>query len=71
MDGVNYRPAATARPVEPPRTDGPTRIVVDLDAGPALARFLRLRAVNPGKCPEGRECAGSPARLAVDEIVVR
>ncbi len=71
MDGASYRPAGTARPVEPTRIDGPTRIVVDLDAGPAPARFLRIKAVNPGPCAAGRECAGAPARLAVDEIVVR
>ncbi len=71
VDGATYRPIGAIRPVEPPRLDGPTRIVVDLDAGPAPARFLRLRAVNPGRCPAGRECAGSSARLAVDEIIVR
>ena len=67
VDGASYRPAGVARPVEPPRLDGPTRIVVDLDAGSEPVRFLRVKALNPGKCPAGRECAGSPARLAVDE----
>jgi hypothetical protein len=71
VDGTNYRPAGAARPVEPPRADGPTRIVVDLDAGRAPARFLRLTAANPGPCAAGRECAGAPARMAVDEIIVR
>jgi beta-galactosidase len=70
-DGVNYRPAGTARPVESPHLDGASRVVVDLDAGSASARFIRIKALSPGPCPAGRECAGSPARLAVDEIIVR
>jgi beta-galactosidase len=70
-DGESYRPAGTARPVGPGRLDGPARIAVNLDAGPASAKFLRIKAVNPGPCPAGLECAGSPARLAVDEIIVR
>jgi len=71
VDGTSYRPAGAAHPVEPARLDGPTRIVIDLDPGPAPARFLRIKAVNPGPCAAGRECAGAPARLAVDEIIVR
>jgi hypothetical protein len=71
VDGASYRPAGAASPLEPPRIDGPARIVIDLDAGSASARFVRVKALSPGPCPAGRECAGSPARLAVDEIIVR
>jgi beta-galactosidase len=70
-DGTDYRPADLVRPAEPKRLAGEMRIPVALDAGSMPARFIRVKAVNVGKCPEGRECAGSPARLAVDEIVVR
>jgi hypothetical protein len=70
-DGTDYKPAGRARPTEPAQVEGPTRVVVDLDAGSSLARYLRVKASNIGRCPEGRECAGSPARLAVDEVIVR
>jgi beta-galactosidase len=70
-DGTNYRAAGLTHPGAPGGGQGSTRIVVELDAGSASARFVRVKASSIGRCPGGLECAGAPARLAVDEIIVR
>ena len=36
-----------------------------------LARYVRFRAVSPGKLPAWHPAAGNPTWLFVDEIVVR
>jgi hypothetical protein len=37
---------------------------------PAIARFLRLRAVNPGICPAWHPLAGQKAWVLVDESII-
>jgi hypothetical protein len=71
-DGERYQEATA---LAPPPMNGiasmrvPVRIPLPRNTAPA--RFLRVVARSPGTCPPGLECAGSRARLAVDEIIVR
>jgi hypothetical protein len=71
-DGTRFHEVAAVD--VPPRTvdeTGVLRIPVRIPLSGEAARFLRIVAQNPGRCPEGQPCAGSPARLAVDEIILR
>jgi beta-galactosidase len=58
----------------PPRSvdrTGVLRVPVQIPLPGEAARLIRIIAVTPGTCPQTLECAGAPARLGVDEIVVR
>jgi beta-galactosidase len=72
-DGERYEEAIALAPPPPMNGAASMRVPVrfPLPRGTAPARFLRIVARNPGTCPQGLECAGAPARLAVDEIIVR
>jgi hypothetical protein len=50
---------------------GVLRVPVRIPLPGEAARFIRIVAESPGKCPDSQPCAGAPARLAVDEIIVR
>ena len=73
-DGERYEEAIALAPPPPPMNGVasvrvPVRFPLPRETAPA--RFLRIVARSPGTCPPGLECAGAPARLAIDEIIVR
>jgi beta-galactosidase len=73
-DGERYEEAIALAPPPPPMNGvASMRVPVrfPLPRGTAPARFLRIVARSPGPCPPGLECAGAPARIAIDEIIVR
>ena len=52
-------------------TSGALRRYFAADGDHQTARFVRVRATNIGVCPPGHWREGWPARLNVDEIIVR
>jgi beta-galactosidase len=73
-DGEHYEEAMALAPPPPPMNGVasvrvPVRIPLPRDTAPA--RFVRVVMRYPGHCPPDLDCAGLPARLGVDEIVVR
>jgi beta-galactosidase len=70
-DGTRFELAATAWPAAPTTDQPAVRVTVDLEGAARPVRFLRVRALTVGRCPAATACSGAPARLAVDEVVVR
>jgi hexosaminidase len=71
-DGVAWRLAGTTSSDQPPERKDPFlyRLTVVLPAG-AVARWVRVRATNPGPLPAWHPGAGNPSWICCDEIAVR
>ena len=71
-DGTTWRPAGTAASDQPPERKDPFlyRLAVGLPPG-SVARWIKVRATNPGPLPPWHPGAGSPSWIFCDEIVVR
>jgi hexosaminidase len=68
-DGESFKDAI-AQPVTY-QLDGPWEIMpVVADFKTARARYVRVKAKNPGPAPAGHPAAGKPTRVAMDEVVV-
>ena len=71
-DGATWRQAGTATSDQDPQRMDPFlyKAAVTLPAGTA-ARWVRVRATNPGPLPAWHPGAGKPSWIFCDEIVVR
>ncbi|HTT67877.1 MAG TPA: family 20 glycosylhydrolase [Gemmatimonadales bacterium] len=71
-DGATWRPAGTAASDQSPQRMDPFlyRLTVTLPAG-AAARWIRVRATNPGPLSAWHPSAGKPSWIFCDEIRVR
>ena len=71
-DGATWRPVGTVSSDQPPERREPFlyRLAVAMPAG-AVARWVKVRATNPGPLPAWHPGAGSPSWIFCDEIVVR
>jgi hexosaminidase len=71
-DGAAWRLAGTTSSDQPPERQDPFlyRLTVALPAG-AVARWVRVRATNPGPLPAWHPGAGNPSWIFCDEIAVR
>lgn len=69
VDGITYLPAGGIRPdlltVREPVAIDYSQVAID-----AKARFIRIKAINRGKCPDGHPGAGQDAWLFLDEVMV-
>lgn len=69
VDGISYLPAGGMRPdlltVREPVAIDYSQVSIN-----QKARYLRIKAINRGKCPEGHPGAGQDAWLFVDEVMV-
>jgi hexosaminidase len=71
-DGATWRMAGTASSDQPPERKDPFlyRLVAQMPAG-AVARWIKVKATNPGPLPAWHPGAGTPSWIFCDEIVVR
>lgn len=69
-DGTNFKTVASVRPESRQQEE---RTFIQ-DIGAALtginARYIKIRAINPGLCPAWHKLAGQPTWISMDEIVV-
>jgi hypothetical protein len=71
LDNRTYTAAGRATPDLPPEVEGPfTRALLTAAPEGTRGRFVRVRAANRRKIPEGLLGAGAKAWLMVDEILV-
>ncbi|MBD5193162.1 MAG: family 20 glycosylhydrolase [Bacteroidales bacterium] len=64
IDTISYDPATYFRP-------GNNRLESTFNANLDSARYLRIRATNPGRIPDGMAREGTPTWIYFDEITVR
>ena len=71
LDGKNFSEAATL--INTISMNEKVRLIKDFSVNfPAQSvRYVRVKAVNAGLCPEGHPGAGQPAWLFVDELIVK
>ena len=71
-DGATWHMAGTAPSDQPPERKDPFlyRLVVQMPAG-TVARWIKVKATNPGPLPAWHPGAGTPSWIFCDEIVVR
>ena len=70
-DGENYNLlATTAIPQELVYTKLPMQYDIDFGELDANARYLKVKAKNPGRIPKGEARGGAPSWLYFDEIIV-
>ena len=69
-DGVEYRTLTTLRTDKPEGGTEALTQTFSTQSEPGEVRFVRVRARNMGKIPEGAAAAGQPAWLFIDEIMV-
>jgi hypothetical protein len=68
--GKDFTVVQEIKPGVPFTEAGPVIHKVEATLADVTARYLRVRAVNVGKIPEGQPAAGQPAWLFVDEVLV-
>ena len=71
-DGTTWRGAGAIRSDQPPERREPFlyRLTVTMPSG-TVARWVKVRATNPGPLPAWHPGAGSPSWIFCDEIIVR
>ncbi len=71
-DGATWRSAGAVASDQPPERREPFlyRLAVAMPSG-AVARWVKVRATNPGPLPAWHPGAGSPSWIFCDEIIVR
>jgi hexosaminidase len=70
QDGKRFHSINEIRNDIPKKTDRPVIKQFSQGFPKTRARYIKVRAVNPGVCPPWHEGAGEPCWLFVDEIVV-
>jgi hypothetical protein len=70
-DGANFTRVVDIRPGFPQREMTPTIREFRQAITPIKARYVRLRAYNFGKIPEGHPGAGGDPWIFVDEIIIK
>ncbi len=70
-DGETWRIMGSVGHDVPERLEGSAIHDFALDLGGVEARYVRIRATNPGSCPEWHPGAGNRSWIFVDEIVIR
>lgn len=69
-DGKRFDHKRIIRNLVDPKEDGLLTQVLGTDFADVKARYVKVRAINMGKCPEWHKGAGHPAWLFADEIEI-
>jgi hypothetical protein len=71
LDGEEWQVAGSVEHDISQRHDGGVVRDFTLDLGGVEARYVRIRAKNPGPCPDWHPGAGNRSWIFADEIVIR
>lgn len=70
-DGANWNPLGSVDPLIDEKQTGELIAPFSLEFPVCKTRYIRMKAVNNGRCPEWHDAPGEPSWLFCDEIVVK
>ena len=71
LDGISYSPVGSVGHSVPERRQGAITEDFELKADGRQARYVKIRALNRGTCPDWHPGAGRPSWIFCDELIIR